>query len=239
MALTPVPDHLTDAEILQALRARQAGIATFSAEGKGSLSGTTGGDGTFRWQCWAQGTTRMRLTLTHRLKGCLADLVIEGDRAECYDPEVGTLARGPLQSLRVPGLRQTASLLRLLAGPADTLDFGPPPESRLRLTTDAGNRWDLTLNRRYLVYETGELRALPSETPLARVDFTLTDYQAVAGIPWPMEMVVDQPGEPWKLRLRFQKVHMGIPIAPEVFQLKVPEGTKVVEEEAPETPTGS
>jgi hypothetical protein len=165
----------------------------------------------------------MRLTLTHRLKGCLADLLIEGDRAECYDPEGGVLERGPLQSLRVPGLRQTASLLRLLAGPADTLDFGAAPESPLRLTTDAGHRWDLTLNRRYLVYETADLHAQPSGTPLARVSFTLKGYRVVAGVPWPMEMVVDQPGEPWKLRLSFQELSLGVAIPPETFELKVPD----------------
>ena len=159
--------------------------------------------------------------------------MIEGDRATCYDPEGGVLERGPIQSLRVPGLRQTASLLRLLAGPADTLDFGTAPESRLRLTTDAGHRWDLTLNRRYLVYETADLRAQPSETPLARVAFALKGYRAVAGVPWPMEMVVDQPGEPWKLRLSFQELRLGVSIAPETFQLQVPEGTKIVEAAAP------
>ena len=74
--LTVYRDDLPRAEALETLRARQAQVATLSAEGKGSLSGSNGSDGSFRWQCWAQGTSRMRLILTHRMKGCLADAVI-------------------------------------------------------------------------------------------------------------------------------------------------------------------
>lgn len=227
-SLPSFPTDLPDPEVLGRLRARQAQVGTLAAEGKGSLSGAQGG--AFRWQCWAQGTSRMRLTLYHRLKGVLADAVIEGNRAECYDPEAGTLERGPLSAIRVPGLRQTASLLRLLAGPADALAFSPANGADAnRLVLDMGNSrlWRLRLNREHLVYESAELRQ--GDQVLARVSFDMEKYRVQGGLPWPMEMTVDQPGEPWKLKLKFSEAQLGAPIDPEVFRLKVPEGTKTVE----------
>ena len=223
--LPTFPEQMAAPEVLEQLRSRQAQVATLIAEGKGSLRGAPGGDGTFLWRCWAQGTSRMRLTLSHRLKGLLADAVIDGDRAECYDAEAGILERGALSEIRVPGLRQTASLLRLLAGPADTLAFDPESGNRLTLDIGGDRRWRLKLNRNHLVYESAELRQGPQEI-LARVAFELEAYRMKGGVPWPMAMVVDQPGEPWKLKLGFSEVSLGAPIDPEVFRLRTPEGTK-------------
>ncbi len=220
----PVYENLPPAEALQRLRARQAQVGTLVAEGTGSLSGTQGSDGSFRWQCWAQGTSRIRLVLTHRLKGLLADAVVEGDRAACYDPETGTVEKGPLGAIRVPGLSQTASLLRLLAGPADALAFagdGNDP-SRLVLALGGGSAWHLKLEERHLVYESAELRGADGGM-LARVAFDLDRYRLMGAEPWPMRMTVTRPGEPWRLKLEFKEVHLGMPIEPEVFKLKTPE----------------
>ena len=226
--LPTYPKDLSGPAILEALRARQARVATLVAEGKGSLSGSEGADGSFRWQCWAAGTSRMRLVLTHRLKGCLADAVVDGDRVACYDPESKTVARGRLGSLGGLGLRQTVSLLRLLAGPADGLAFDtlPRTDEALRLVLDlgGGRKWRLRLDRRHLVYEEGELWIQGAVR--ARLAFDPEGYRLEGGIPWPMEMTVDQPGEAWKLKLKFQDLKVGVPIDPEVFQLKVPEGMK-------------
>ena len=223
----PLPSFpaLKDDEVLEQLRARQARIGTLVAEGSGSLTGLKGAEGSFRWQCWAQGSSRLRLTLTHRLKGLLADALIEGDRVSCYDPEAGTLEKGDLDTLRVPGLAQTASLVRLLAGPADTLAF--EPDGRLGLDGAAGRRWRILLDRTHLTYGTAELRA--GETILARASFEGEAYRMAGPVPWLMRMTVDRPGEPWKLKLRFTDVQPGAPLDPGIFKMTVPEGTKVVE----------
>lgn len=224
---SPLPAHpatLTDAEVIETLRNRQARVGSVVAEGRGSLSGSPDSDGSFRWQCWAQGTSRLRLTLSHRLKGCLADLVIEGDRAQCLDPQAKRLSIGPVDRLAALGLPQTAALLRLLAGPADTLSAA---QDRMTLQTAPDQAWSLALNRRYLVWEGGELRA--GEAAIARVAFPLDGYRQMGEVPWPMTMVVDRPGEPWKLKLAFEKVQLGTGIPPEQFKLEVPEGTERVE----------
>ena len=236
--LTRYSEDLTGAQILETLRVRQARIPTLVAEGKGSLSGSHGSDGSFRWQCWAQGTSHLRLTLTHRMKGCLADAVIEGDRVSCYDPEAGVIHRGLLKNLTLPGLAQTASLIRLLAGPGDALAFDPTPsmsdEPRLLLDLGAGARWKLRMDRRFLILKSAELSAYEgSGGILARVAFDPDRYRMVSEVPWPMEMTVDRPGESWKLMLKFQETRLGEPIDPSVFKLKVPDGTRTVDEGTP------
>lgn len=231
----PIPDHaedLPDMEILRLLRERQAQVMTLVADGKGSLSGTKGSDGAFRWECLAQGTARIRLTLSHRLKGLLADASVEGDRAECWGPEARALERGPLARLSAPGLPQTVCLLRLLAGPADALTVDPVADLKgaLRLVLDLGNgrRWRLRLDRRHLVYESAELVGEDGAV-LVRVAFPLKGHFLVGRIPWPGEMVVDQPGEPWTLKLKFSSVRLGEPIEAEAFRLGAPEGSDVRE----------
>ncbi|GEM_PF-6050933 len=221
----PIPAHpgLTDGEVIERLRVRQAQIGSLVAEGKGTLTGPH--EGSFHWRCWAQGSSRLRLELTHPIKGLLADALLEGDRASCYDPEAGTLTKGSLDSLRVAGLAQTACLVRLLAGPADTLAF--QEDGKLSLDVGNGRTWHILLDRDHLTYESAELRAV--DTVLARVVFEPGEYRMANAIPWPMRMLVDQPGEAWKLKLRFREIQPGAPVEAEVFRLKVPEGTKVVE----------
>ena len=224
---SPIPAHpgLKDAEVIEHLRARQAQIGTLAAEGAGSLSGGKGAGGSFRWQCWAQGSSRLRLVLTHLGVGLVADVLVEGDRASCYDPEAHTLTKGPLDALNVPGLAQTACLIRLLAGPLDALTL----EAGGHLSLDVGNgrRWNILLDRDHLTYETAELRA--GERILVRVTFEPGEYRMAGQVPWPMRMRVDRPGEDWKLKLRFSEAQPGAPLDAEVFRLKVPEGTRVVD----------
>ena len=218
---------LKDPEVIEHLRARQAQIGTLMAEGKGSLSGQKGSEGSFTWQSWSQGSSRLRLVLRHPGVGLLADVLVEGDRASCYDPEAGTLTKGPLDALSVPGLAQTACLVRLLSGPADTLAFPESDGGRMALDIGNGRSWRILLDREHLTYETAELRA--GDEILSRVTFEPGEYRMTGQIPWPMRMLVDQPGADWKLKLRFTEVQPGAPLDPEVFKLKVPEGTKVVE----------
>jgi hypothetical protein len=123
------------------------------------------------------------------------------------------------------------SLLRLLTGPADTLALEADDASRLSLDLGAGQCWKLKLDRRYLVYESAELRTGPGKEILARVTFDVSEYRSQGPLPWPMTMVVDQPGEPWKLKLKFSQVQLGTALSPEIFKLKVPEGTTVREVE--------